>query len=261
MATQFCTTKDVTRIAYDVTGEGPALMLVGDDRADIWREYGYVDRLKDDFTVISVALRGFGVSDKPRDPAAYAIRVIADDVLAVADACKVDQFGIWGFSVGGNVGRYLAWWSDRVAAIAVIGVPLYGPGVPQTPVFDWAAFAHSFIDRWQPLIEAADADVLPDDTPEEERQALEHGGVHAMVALYSEVFNWPVVEPGAIRCPTMLLIGTSNAPVMGWLEDSRQALEKDGVQIALVDGLEHLQEFTEIDKVFPVVSTFFKSHL
>lgn len=261
MATQFCTTKDGTRIAYDVTGDGPALMLVGDDRADKWREYGYVDRLKDDFTVISVDLRGFGDSDKPRDEAAYAIRVIYDDVLAVADACTVDQFGIWGFSLGGNVARYPAWWSNRAAAIAVIGVPLYGPGVPKTPLFDWAAFARSFIDKWQPLIEAAAAGTLPNDTAEEDRQALEHGGVHAMVALFSEMFNWPVVEPGTIRCPTMLLIGSANAPVMAWLEDNRQALEVDAVQLALVDGLDHFQEFTEIDEVFPVVSAFFKSHL
>ncbi len=263
MATQFCTTQDGIQIAYDVTGHGPALVLLhggGDNRAK-WHENGYVDRLKDDFTVITVDIRGNGDSDKPRNQAAYTIRVIADDILTVADACAVDRFGIWGFSLGGNVARYPAWWSERVAAIAVIGVPLYGPGIPQTPVVDWAAVAQSIIDKWRPLIEVADAGTLPDDTAEEDRQALERGAAHATAALFSEMFNWPVVEPGTIHCSTMLLIGTANEPVMAWLDANRQALEAEDVQLALVDGLDHFQEFTEVDKVLPVVSTFFKAHL
>jgi pimeloyl-ACP methyl ester carboxylesterase len=58
MATKFATAEDGTRIAYDVTGQGPALMLLhgaGKTRRD-WHKVGYVDRLKDDFTVITEVL-------------------------------------------------------------------------------------------------------------------------------------------------------------------------------------------------------------
>lgn len=60
MATRFSVSKDGTRIAYDVTGQGPALMLLhgaGKTRQD-WGKVGYVDRLKDDFTVIAIDIRG-----------------------------------------------------------------------------------------------------------------------------------------------------------------------------------------------------------
>jgi hypothetical protein len=48
MATRFGTSADGTCIAYDVTGSGPALMLLhgaGKTRRD-WHKVGYVERLK-----------------------------------------------------------------------------------------------------------------------------------------------------------------------------------------------------------------------
>ncbi len=48
---QHVNTHDGTRIAYDVTGDGPALMLLhgaGKTRQD-WHKLGYVERLKGDF--------------------------------------------------------------------------------------------------------------------------------------------------------------------------------------------------------------------
>src|SRR5262249_24479766 len=58
--TRFVTSKDGTRIAYDVTGAGPALILLhggGGNRRD-WHEAGYVVRLSSAFTVIAIDQRG-----------------------------------------------------------------------------------------------------------------------------------------------------------------------------------------------------------
>src|SRR5262249_24229930 len=81
--TRFVTSKDGTRIAYDVTGAGPALILLhggGGNRHD-WHEAGYVARLSSAFTVIAIDQRGSGESDKPLTASAYAIDTLVDDVL------------------------------------------------------------------------------------------------------------------------------------------------------------------------------------
>lgn len=80
------TTSPGVRIAYDVTGSGPALVLLhgGANTRSVWREYGYVDRLQRNFTVITVDRRGSGESDRPTDTDAYDIRTLCADVHAVA---------------------------------------------------------------------------------------------------------------------------------------------------------------------------------
>ena len=63
----FLTSPDGTRIAYDVQGNGPALLLLPGlaERRRIWQELGYVDRLCNHFQVITMDRRGMGESDLP----------------------------------------------------------------------------------------------------------------------------------------------------------------------------------------------------
>ena len=83
MDTQFATSGDGTRIAYEVAGSGPALVLLhggGQDR-QAWRKAGWTERLTARFRVIALDIRGNGESDKPTDPAAYSIDHMCDDIL------------------------------------------------------------------------------------------------------------------------------------------------------------------------------------
>ena len=66
--THFVTSKDGTRIAYDVAGSGPAVILLhgGGQNRQAWHGTGYVDRLAKEFTVITIDIRGNGESDKER---------------------------------------------------------------------------------------------------------------------------------------------------------------------------------------------------
>ena len=96
MDTRYITSTDGTRIAYDVGGEGAALILLhgaGKTRRD-WHKLGYVDRLVNYFRVITVDLRGTGESDYLVASEDYEIEKICDDLYAVADACGVVRFAI-----------------------------------------------------------------------------------------------------------------------------------------------------------------------
>lgn len=252
MRAQFVTSQDGTRIAYDVTGSGPALMLLhgaGKSRKD-WHKVGYVERLKKDFTVITVDIRGTGESEFLTDIGDYAIEKVCADLNAVADACEVRRFAVWGFSFGGNLAQYLGAWSDRVTAIAVIGVP-FGPAVDE----EFDRYIDEFVEKYRLLARAYDEGKLT----EKKRKSAIKGRSPVWMACFQAMREWPRIDPGDIRCPTLLLVGTRNRNVMNWVRSNGEALDSARVQVEIIEGLSHQQEFSQIDRVCPVVSSFLRS--
>jgi len=251
MSTQFVTTSDGIRIAYDVVGEGPALMLLhgaGKTRKD-WHKVGYVSRLREDFRVISVDIRGSGESDCLTRIDDYAIEKICEDLEEVAGACGVQQIAVWGYSFGGNIARYLGAWSNRVKAIAVIGVP-FGRAVHE----EFDRYIDEFIEKYGALAKAYDEGAMS----EKERKSAIKGRIPALVACLQAMRGWPSIEAGDVDCPTLLLAGTKNRSVLEWLAGNGESLERAGVQVELVEGLTHQQEFSQIDQVYPIVRSFFE---
>jgi pimeloyl-ACP methyl ester carboxylesterase len=249
MNTQFALSADGTRIAYDVTGQGPSLLLLhgaGKDRRD-WHKLGYVDRLKHDFTVIAMDIRGSGQSDFLATIDDYGIQKICADANAVADACNAQQLLVWGYSFGGNIARYLGAWSDRVKAIAMIGVP-FGPAVDDK--FD--KFIGEFIEKWGVFAEAYRTNALE----AAKRKSAIKGRIPVWVACFQAMRDWPRIDPEAVRCPAMLLTGTRNQGMLQWVEANRPALERANVQVEIVEGLNHPQEFSQVEKVYPAVASF-----
>jgi pimeloyl-ACP methyl ester carboxylesterase len=117
-------TSSGVRISYDVVGEGRPLMLLHGWCCDRnwWTKPGYVDDLRSDHRLVTVDIRGHGVSDKPHEATAYSSNVLINDVVAVADAEGMDRFAIWGQSYGGDI----AWVTaaavpERIPAIVTTG--------------------------------------------------------------------------------------------------------------------------------------------
>jgi pimeloyl-ACP methyl ester carboxylesterase len=98
------------KIYYEVEGQGPPLVFAHGATGDlnVWREYGFVDQFRLDYTVILYDLRGHGQSDKPHDVAAYSYTLLANDVIAVLDTLHLDTTHFWGYSLGAIVGFALA---------------------------------------------------------------------------------------------------------------------------------------------------------
>lgn len=98
------------KIYYEVEGEGPPLVFGHGAMGNIsmWSGYGYVDMLKDQYKLILVDARGHGKSDKFYTHAAYDVRFMVDDVVAVLDDLGIEQTHYWGYSLGGYTGFGLA---------------------------------------------------------------------------------------------------------------------------------------------------------
>lgn len=117
---------DGTTLAYQAWGEGPALILlhgfIVDSRIN-WVDAGLVLPLAaTGRRVIALDARGHGCSDKPHDPAAYAGRAMARDVVDLMDALGLTRAVLIGYSMGGYTALEAAMLDDRVAAVAACGV-------------------------------------------------------------------------------------------------------------------------------------------
>jgi pimeloyl-ACP methyl ester carboxylesterase len=97
---------DGTPIFYEVSGlHRPAVTLVLCDGIGcdgyVWR---YLQRmLGEDYRVIHLHYRGHGRTPAPENPERVSISDLADDVVAVLDACETERAVIFGHSMGVQV--------------------------------------------------------------------------------------------------------------------------------------------------------------
>ena len=233
-------------ISYEDAGAGPVIVLIpgATMSAADWRDAGYVDRLALNHRVLSVDPLGNGLSDKPHDPAAYAWPVVAADVLAVMDAAGVDRAVVWGYSRGGPMAAVIASeHPDRVAALVLHdgsaeNVPAGTPPLPRAEALTrgdfgpmWADFSFSEDDR---------------------RYDEEVNDPRALGALWSGLGRSGLaVDLGRILAPALIIQGDDVDPggattVAGTIK----------AEVHVLPGLDHLQAFSRLDLVMPLVLAF-----
>lgn len=71
---------------------------------EMWRPQ--IEALSRDHRVVAYDLRGHGRSAAPEGP--YSLALLAEDVLALADALSLGRFHFVGLSIGGMIGQQLA---------------------------------------------------------------------------------------------------------------------------------------------------------
>ena len=109
---------------------------------------------------------------------------------------------------------------------------------------------------WGALAEAYRTGAM---SPAKQKSAVK-GRIPALVACFQAMRDWPSIDPGEVRCPALLLAGSRNTGVMKWIAANRQALDRANVQIEIVDGLDHPQEFSQVEQVYPLVAPFLKKY-
>jgi pimeloyl-ACP methyl ester carboxylesterase len=120
---------DGFRIAYDLVGDGPPLLLFHGSLASstAWRALGYVDALSVAHQLILIDARGHGHSDRPTTMDAYAMERLVGDVIAVLDDCDVPQAAYLGYSLGGRVGFGLAIRAPERVRALILGAASHRP--------------------------------------------------------------------------------------------------------------------------------------
>jgi pimeloyl-ACP methyl ester carboxylesterase len=248
------TAADGTKLAYEVTGQGPMLILVhgGGQTRRTWHQIGYVERLAKQFTVVTMDLRGSGDSDKPTAKDSYDLDHMTGDIVTVADAAGAKRFHIWGFGHGGTIARYLAARSDRIDSAILVGMTM-GPAV--TGVFKDAIEAMRA--KWQPVIEAQAAGTLDlQKMSASDRNAWE-AGIAPNVLLLTSMVNYPPLEPSEIKVPTMWAVGSDDSAVEN-LKEYEPKLKGTQVTGRILSSVNYSDSFTKVDQIMDELGGFLK---
>jgi pimeloyl-ACP methyl ester carboxylesterase len=127
---------DGTRLYYDVTGAGPALVLIHGGQMDSRMWDDQVPALAKQFTVIRYDVRGYGGS-----PQGDRLYCDADDLAALLDYLKVKTAHVVGLSLGGRIAVDFALaHPKRVISLALAGPGLTGfepPGAAESDARMW----------------------------------------------------------------------------------------------------------------------------
>jgi pimeloyl-ACP methyl ester carboxylesterase len=136
------------RIAYRISGEGRALVLMANNRRPL--DFPAAAELSQRFRVVQIHPIGFGASDRPDD---YDFGSIGEQVLAVLDHEGIGRFAVWGFSQTAAMAAIAARSTPRATALVMggftpIGVPTDGemrrlerePRLPRPPLEFWRSY-------------------------------------------------------------------------------------------------------------------------
>lgn len=117
---------DEYRIYYEQHGQGAPMILVhgwGADTQSNWKTTGWIDALAPHRRVVSIDIRGHGLSDKPYADAPYSYAAMSRDVLAVMDHLELQKADFLGYSLGAFVGAYLVGHApDRFNSMVLGGI-------------------------------------------------------------------------------------------------------------------------------------------
>jgi pimeloyl-ACP methyl ester carboxylesterase len=129
---EFATASDGVALAFErlapvEEANRPTIVLVhgfGSSRMQNWKSTGWYGGLTAaGFPVVAMDCRGHGDSGKPHDPQSYGHDRMAQDVIAVMEACSLSSALVLGYSMGGFIGlRLLAAHPERVIKLAIAGV-------------------------------------------------------------------------------------------------------------------------------------------
>jgi pimeloyl-ACP methyl ester carboxylesterase len=246
------TSPDGTKIAYEVTGSGPHMLLVhgGGQTRRSWNQLGYVDRLAKRYTVITMDLRGVGDSDRPTKAEFYALDRVLADIMAVADAAGAKRFHLYAFGHGGTLARYLAAKSDRVGSAVLVGMTM-GPAA--TGVFKTAIEAMRA--KWQPVLAAHTAGTLDVKTLSASDRTAWESGIASNVLMLGALLDYPPLEPADIKVPTLWAVGSEDSAVEN-LKEYEPKLKGTQVTAKILSSVNYSDSFVKVEQVLAEVEPF-----
>lgn len=127
---------------YEVAGRGTPLVLVHGFACGIRSWDPQVSALSKKFRVITYDVRGFGISEAPRDPAQYSQALSVADLAGLLDHLKIRRAFVGGLSMGGNIALNFALTHPK----RVQGLIVADTGSGSDEHADWVAAAHGLAD-------------------------------------------------------------------------------------------------------------------
>lgn len=220
-------------------------------RAPLARALG---ALGDEFRLIFVDHRGHGRSDKPHDPAAYAMPIRVADAVAVLDELGIDRAHFVGLSWGGRLGFGIGEHApERVLSLVLVGQQPYAidPDGPLAVVVG-EALARSRTEGIEALVRAFEAIVGP--YPEDVRAMYLANDAAAMRAAWSAAMAEGAVSEdlGSWQVRCLIYVAAEDAD---FYDQARRAADEiPDAEFASLEGIDHLDMDTAaVEPILPSV--------
>lgn len=238
------------RIFYEARGDGPPVVLL----------HGYPlsgalfsrmrDGLEDNHTVITLDLRGYGLSEAPGIPDSVVTH--AEDALALMDVLGIEQAAIGGMSMGGPiVFEMFRQAPERFSSMILIDTIAAAASPAEAGL--WQGMADMVrSDGVGGIIPLLLPDMLTGQTRQDEPEVVDYlstvmEGAHedaaigGAVALAERPDSTPTL--GEIEVPTLILVGLAD-PVYSF-EIARGMADSigDNAEVAIIAGASHAAVF------------------
>ena len=252
------------RIHYEVEegpAESPVIVFVhgmgGSTKG--WRIHGYPEKLCNEFKVVLIDSRGFGLSDKLAEPDSYGRAQKVSDVVAVLDDLGVDKAYYWGFSMGASIGWAVGMLApERFHGLILGAYPVLSPEVPEIDRVRWEARAKLMRLGMDIYIAAMEMDQGP--LPEENKARLMANDKDAYAAQQIANLSWgaPDEDIRNMTLPALVYSGTEDEYPM----PRNHALTKRSASLAPnatflpLPGHTHASAMAAADLMIPHVREF-----
>jgi pimeloyl-ACP methyl ester carboxylesterase len=246
--------QDRARVYFEDHGGGGDPVILHDGFADSvqdLRGWALADALASEgFRVIFADHRGHGRSDKPHDPAAYAMRLRVADAIAILDRLAIERAHFLGRSWGGRlcfgIGEHAP---ERVRSLVIGGNQPYAwPESPISRTVGQALAAARERVSSEPLVRAFEA-VWNIEFSSPQRKRLLANDPLALHAAWSAA-----MAEGAIsadlrrwRVPCLIFIGAAD---VDFLEGARRAAEEiPGAELLVLEEADHYAAHMSQDEI------------
>jgi pimeloyl-ACP methyl ester carboxylesterase len=226
--------RDGVKIHYEVTGDGPALILTHgySSTGEMWA--GQIEPLSKRFKVITWDMRGHGRSDYPQDQDQYSEAATVEDMAALLDAAGAKEAIVGGLSLGGYMSlAFHATYPERTRALLIIDT---GPGYKNDQARDgWNQNAIRRADRYEseglPDLAKASAEVRL------ARHRDATGLARAARGMLTQR-NARVIESlPEIKVPAIVIVGADDTPFLA--ASDYMAAKIPGAKKAVIEGAGH----------------------
>jgi pimeloyl-ACP methyl ester carboxylesterase len=248
--------RDGVRITYDIhDGPRDAMPLLlshgyGASRA-MWRPN--IDALARARRVVTWDMRGHGDSDSPTDQSLYSHALTVADMIAILDACYIEQAAVGGLSLGGYVSlEFYRLHPDRVRCLLLFDT---GPGFKNDAARQrWNDYADGVASR----LETDGASALST-SAEVARDTADIGGLARAARGMLAQQNADVIGSlPDVKVPTLVLVGADDTNFLaaaGYMAATIPDAEK-----VVVPAAGHAANIDQPDVFNEAVTSFLRRH-
>lgn len=245
----FAQAADGVCIAYQVSGQGPALVFCHAMASDHSMFDQHRDLFSESHTFITFDQRGSGSSDHPPfregPDSLYTVEKFGEDLKAVLDQLGIERASILGFSMGAIAAlSFSTRWSHRVEQLILVSA--MASRLPQ-PIIDRARLVEKVLaekginETYDFYFSGALFGGISQrrDIQEQIRLAREKATSHGFKGCFRVTIDRPslVENLGAIHCPTLILVGEHDTHYLAEAELLESAISS--AKRVVVPGVGH----------------------